>query len=94
MEADGEIKRLLESVDSIAVLGIEDAPQAAAFRIPADLQRRRYQILSLEPKPRAVWLQEGVRHYIMSFHLEDAGITVVQDLCLEVERRRLLGGAS
>lgn len=94
MDADGEFKRLLESVDSIAVLGIKDGPQAAVFRISADLQRRGYQIPSLGPKPRAVWLQEGIRHYSVPARLEDAGIAIVQDGRLRVEHRRLLRGAS
>ncbi len=94
MDADGEFKRLLESVDSIAALGIKDGPQAAAFRISADLQRLGHQLLSVEPKPRAVWRQGGTRHYIVSVRLEHAGIAIVRDGCLRLEHRRLLGGTS
>ena len=94
MDADGEFKRLLESGDSIAAAGIKDGPQAAAFRISADLQRHGYQLLSLEPKPRAVWRQEGTRHYAVTAHLGDAGIAIITDGCLRLEHRRLLGGTS
>jgi len=39
-------------------------------------------------------LQEGIKHYIMSFHFEDAGIAIAQQRCLGVEHRRLLAGTS
>ena len=94
MDAEGRIKRLLECIDSITVLGIKDGLRAAAFRIPAELQRRGHQILSLEPKPPAVWRQAVTRHYRVSIHLEATGIAIVQDGCLRVEYRRLLGGTS
>ncbi len=69
MDADGEFKRRLESIDSIAAAGIEDGP-------------------------RAVWLPEGIRHFIASSCLEEAEIAMVQDRRLGVEQRRLLGGTS
>lgn len=43
----------------------------------------------LAARPRAVWLQSGIRHDDFARALADAGILVVQDRCLMVEHRRL-----
>ena len=45
----------------------------------------------LDPPPKAVWMQLGVRHDAAAARLRDAGIAVVQDRCLMVEHARLLG---
>jgi predicted CoA-binding protein len=41
----------------------------------------------LAAKPRAVWLQQGIRDDAFAEALAQAGITVVQDRCLLVELR-------
>lgn len=46
-------------------------------------------ILSMEPRPRAVWLQLGIRHDQTARALVDAGIHVIQDRCLMVDHRRV-----
>ena len=43
----------------------------------------------LAARPRAVWLQLGIRHDGAAEELARAGIQVVQDRCLMVEHRRL-----
>lgn len=45
----------------------------------------------LEAKPKLVWLQSGIRDEEFASRLGSAGIAVVQDRCLMVEHRRLLG---
>jgi uncharacterized protein len=45
----------------------------------------------LAVRPRLVWLQSGIRNDTFARRLEAAGIAVVQDRCLMVEHRRLLG---
>ena len=40
-------------------------------------------------RPRAVWLQSGIRDDVFALRLTEAGIDVVQDRCLMVEHRRL-----
>ena len=45
----------------------------------------------LEKKPKAVWLQLGIRNDEAAERLARAGIQVVQDRCSMVEHRRLLG---
>lgn len=42
----------------------------------------------LEKRPRAVWLQSGIRNDRVAERLARAGIKVVQDRCLMVEHRR------
>ena len=43
----------------------------------------------LEKRPRAVWMQSGIRHADVAEQLARAGIDVVQDRCLMVEVRRV-----
>jgi hypothetical protein len=47
------------------------------------------EILHLDPLPKGVWLQLGIRHDESAERLRRAGIQVVQDLCLMVEHARL-----
>lgn len=59
------------------------------FRRPADLPRHLDDLLAA--RPRSVWLQLGIRNDAVAAALRAAGIDVVQDRCLMVEHRRLLG---
>jgi len=62
------------------------------FRAPQHLPAHVDEILALDPLPFAVWFQLGIRHDESARRLRDAGLRVVQDRCLMVEHRRLLGG--
>ena len=57
------------------------------FRRPSDLEAHRADILA--KKPKAVWLQLGIRDDAFASSLSDAGIDVVQDRCLMVELKRV-----
>ena len=46
--------------------------------------------LRRRPRPRAIWLQLGVRHPEAAHQAEAAGVPVVQDLCIMQQHRRLL----
>jgi predicted CoA-binding protein len=59
------------------------------FRRSAQLADHADEMLAL--RPSLVWLQSGIRNDAVASVLEDAGIPVVQDRCLMVEHRRLLG---
>lgn len=59
------------------------------FRRPDDIPKHTLEILM--KKPKAVWFQLGIRNDEVAERLADAGIKVVQDLCLMVEHRALLG---
>lgn len=47
--------------------------------------------LALEPRPRVVWLQLGVRHPEAAARAEEAGIAVVMNRCPKIEYGRLSG---
>ena len=56
------------------------------FRKPEHLEMHLPDLLAT--RPRAVWLQSGIRHDAFAERLLDAGIDVVQDRCIRVEHRR------
>lgn len=55
------------------------------FRRPIDIPPHLDDLLAC--KPKAVWLQLGIRHEAVAQTLAEAGIRVVQDRCLLVEHR-------
>ena len=61
------------------------------FRAPSHIPGHVDEILSLASPPAAVWMQLGIHHGESARRLRSAGIHVVQDLCIMVEHRRLLG---
>ncbi|HMU34316.1 MAG TPA: CoA-binding protein [Pyrinomonadaceae bacterium] len=61
------------------------------FRKSSDLSKHTFDIVA--KKPKAVWFQLGITNDEVAERLADAGIKVVQDLCLMVEHRALLGAA-
>jgi len=139
MENDEDLKNLLETAKTIAVLGIKEGENQDAFRVPHYMQQAGYrilpvnpkldrvlgepcfasldqveaggddidivslfrasenvpghvdEILALDPLPRAVWMQLGIHHGPSAQRLREAGILVIQDRCIMVEHRRLLG---
>jgi uncharacterized protein len=58
------------------------------FRRPEDIPKHVHEILS--KKPKAVWFQLGIRNDDVAERLAEAGIKVVQDMCLMVEHRALI----
>jgi predicted CoA-binding protein len=58
------------------------------FRRSEDVAKHTDEILAKRPK--AVWLQLGIRNDEVAEQLAAAGIKVVQDLCLMVEHRALI----
>jgi predicted CoA-binding protein len=55
------------------------------FRRPSDLDQHVDDLIA--KRPRAVWLQSGIRNDAVAQRLVAAGIDVVQDRCLMVEHR-------
>ncbi|WP_206453469.1 CoA-binding protein [Aurantimonas marina] len=47
--------------------------------------------LALEPKPKVIWMQLGIRHEDAAAKAEAAGLTVVMDRCPKIEYARLSG---
>ena len=62
----------------------------ASDNIPAHVD----EILALAPRPLAVWMQLGIHNGGAAARLRAAGIQVVQDRCIMVDHRRLLGEAA
>ena len=134
--SDERLRSLLESVRTIAVVGIKAGETDDAYRVPRYMQAQGYHILPVSPKlesvlgepvspslaalpepaelvnlfrapahvpahtdeilaldapPRAVWMQLGIASPASRERLEAAGIEVIEDRCLLVEHRRLLG---
>lgn len=58
------------------------------FRRSSDVAKHTLEIL--QKKPKAVWLQLGIRDDEVAEKWAEAGIKVVQDLCLMVEHRALM----
>jgi predicted CoA-binding protein len=73
---------------------LREAPQPIdlvnVFRRPEHLAAHVPDIVTA--RPRAVWLQLGIRHDEVAHTLMREGIDVVQDRCLMVEQRRLAAG--
>ena len=135
LEADDDLRALLQRTRSIAVLGAKSGREDDAFRVPLYMQRVGYtmrpvnpridrvldapcvdrlaeldgpvdlvnvfrapqhlpghvdEILAMPERPRAVWLQLGIRDDASVARLQREGIDVVQDRCLMVEHRRLI----
>ncbi len=57
------------------------------FRRSNDVPKHTADILA--KKPKAVWLQSGIRNDEAAREIAENGIRVVQDLCLMVEHRHL-----
>lgn len=58
------------------------------FRRSEDIPKHTAEILA--KKPKAVWFQLGIRNDEIAEQFAEAGIKVVQDLCLMVEHRALV----
>lgn len=63
------------------------------FRNSAAVERLVDEVLALPDKPKAIWMQVGIRDDAAAQRAEDAGIQVVMDRCPKVEIPRLLGPA-
>jgi predicted CoA-binding protein len=66
----------------------EDIDLLNIFRRPADILQHVEDILTKRPK--AVWMQLGIRNDGVAETLAKEGIKVIQNLCLMVEHRALL----
>jgi predicted CoA-binding protein len=59
------------------------------FRLPELLPRHLPEILAMQPLPKVVWFQQGIRNDEVARELIAAGIRVAQDRCLLADHRRL-----
>ena len=61
------------------------------FRRSGALMGHLDEILGMNPRPKLVWLQLGIRNDAFARALVDAGIDVVQDRCTLADHRALFG---
>jgi len=59
------------------------------FRRAEHLPAHVGEILAMRPRPKVVWLQQGIRHDEVARELAEAGIDVVQDACMLALHRKL-----
>ncbi len=83
-------------VPDLAALDPADLPVdiVLVFRRGQALPQHSEELLALEPRPRLVWCQPGASNPEFRCRLESAGILVVEERCLMVEHRKLLGSSS
>lgn len=137
---DAQLREILATSPTIAVLGAHRDPEKAAFYVPEYLHDEGYRIigvnpqlrgeelfgeqvrdtlaeiaepvdlvdvfrraelipqhvediLAMQPRPKVVWFQLGIKHDEVARILEAAGITVVQNRCTLADHQRLGLGA-
>lgn len=86
----------VDTVDGIrAYPSLADLPAAVdmvdVFRRHEDLPDVLDDVLRLDPLPKYLWLQQGLRHDEVAERARAAGITVVMDRCLKVDYARFGG---
>ncbi len=59
------------------------------FRRPEHIPGHVDDILAMQPRPRFVWFQLGIKHDEAAKRLEAAGITVIQNRCTLADHQRL-----
>lgn len=74
---------------TLAELAGESIDILDVFRLPELLPRHLPEILAMQPRPKLVWFQQGIRNDVVARALLDEGIAVVQDRCLLADHRRL-----
>jgi predicted CoA-binding protein len=137
---DAQLREILTTSPTIAVLGVHHEPEKAAFYVPEYLHDEGYRIigvnpqfhgrqlfgepvrntlaeigesvdlvdvfrraelipehiediLAMNPRPRVVWFQLGIKNDDAAKVLEAAGIMVVQNRCTLADHQRLGLGA-
>lgn len=61
------------------------------FRASEHISVHADEILTLDPAPKAVWMQLGIHHGPSAQRLRRAGIQVIQDRCIMVDHRKRPG---
>jgi uncharacterized protein len=137
---DAQLREILTTSPTIAVLGVHREPEKAAFYVPEYLHDEGYRIigvnprfageelfgekvrstlaeigepidvvevfrrparipdhvedvLAMNPRPKVVWFQLGIKNEDAAHILEAAGILVVQNRCMLADHQRLGLGA-
>ena len=78
----GVYARLADVPDPIDIVDI--------FRRPSALAGVVDEALALDPSPKAIWMQLGLRDGAAAAKAEAAGLTVVMNRCIKIEHGRLI----
>lgn len=76
-------------VDSLTELD-EPVDAVLFFRRPTNITAHTEELLSMERKPKVVWMQSGIRNMNAAHKLAAAGIKVIQDHCIYRDHLRLI----
>lgn len=89
----GQAGREICGVTAVASLKEIDRPidMVDIFRSPEAAARVVDEALALEPLPKVIWMQLGVRHDEAAARAEAKGIRVVMNRCPKIEYARLAG---
>ncbi len=66
----------------------EPVDMVDVFRAASALPSHLEELLAMDPLPKVVWLQLGIRHEAVAAALTEAGIEVIQDRCTLADHRR------
>lgn len=84
-----------EILGRMTYASLGDIPQPVdmvdIFRAPAAVPGIVDEVLALDPLPKVIWMQLGVRHDEAAAKAEAAGIKVVMNRCPKIEYGRLSG---
>jgi uncharacterized protein len=80
-----------EACPSLSELPEADAPIDIVnlFRASSHVAGHVDEIIAMQPRPRAVWMQLGIEDGPSAKRLRAANIDVIQDRCIMVDHRRL-----
>ena len=88
--------KLTEVLGECVYASLSDLPETSPsidivnlFRASNQIPGHVDEILGIQPRPRAVWMQLGIEHGPSAKRLRSAGIQVIQDRCIMVDHRRL-----
>jgi predicted CoA-binding protein len=79
----------IECVDRVNLIE-EEVDIVNIFRRSEAIHDHVHEIVMMDPQPKLVWFQLGIRNNDAAQELADEGIPVVQDRCIKVEHGRLL----
>ncbi len=87
------VRRTVWGRDAVAC--VSDAPACdivVLFRAPQFCAGHAREVLAMNGRPTCFWMQEGITSPEARRLMEDAGVMVVENRCIMVERARLLDG--
>ena len=78
----------------LAVNDLPETPDAVVlFRASEYCAAHAREVLKMKPLPGVFWMQEGIVCPESTRLMEDAGVTVLQNVCIKKEHERLLAGS-